>query len=179
MPLSSSDSCQHLNTRANQISRSCSECQFSRKKYLQCIFQKAQNKVTMETDYLSLSYCNCCKRTTLHLKQILNCKPYFLQNHSKSLLFKKLNSTDDPLKGPIRFSPQVYKIRAFRTLELYPQIQWLGEHFNMEALEGVRMQKMCFTTVFHGREYEERTQRLEKLRHVQRSWEPEGRFWKA
>lgn len=39
----------------------------------------------------------------------------------------------------------------------------------MEALEGVRMQKMCFTTAFHGTEYEERTQRLEKLRHVQRS----------
>lgn len=49
----------------------------------------------------------------------------------------------------------------------------------MEALEGVRMQKMCFTTVFRGTEYEERTPRLEKLRHVQRSQEPEGRFCKA
>lgn len=44
-----------------------------------------------------------------------------------------------------------------------------GEHFNMEALEGARMQKMCFTTACHGTEYEERTWRLEKLRHVQRS----------
>lgn len=40
----------------------------------------------------------------------------------------------------------------------------------MEALEGVRMQKMCFTTVLHGTEYEERTGKAEACSKKLRAW---------
>lgn len=74
-----------------------------------------------------------------------------------------------PFNVLLGFPFESIKSELSEVLSFIPKKKQFGEHFNMEALEGARMQKMCFTTVFHGTEYEERTPRLEKLRHVQRS----------